>query len=489
MIYKGMNYVNGEFVAAREDFYSVNPSTEENIGGFPNTLSFEIENAVYVAAQAFKTWRLTSRVQRAEYFDKLCQEIKLQQERLANAISLETGKTLNESRAEVIESLHMAQYCFAKGRESCGDVVASEIPERDSYVIRKPKGVVASIAAWNFPFNIMGFWQAGPALLEGNTVIMKPSEETPMVGQIVAELYHEAGFPPGVVNLLHGNGLVGDQLVKHPQVSHVCFTGSSEVGMLIRKVCAESWHKTCSCELGSKSAVIVLDDADMELALSACMASAFKLSGQRCVSSGRLLIHQDLYDKFSERFAELAKNVIVGDPFNEPNAFFGPLINRTQFDRVNHFNEMTRKHLSTKVLVEGRKLGDKGWFLTPHVYQSPWSEKPYLKQEVFGPHVALVPFKDIDEAVFIYNDTDYGLALGCITNDYRKMKYIRQRCDAGMIYFNLGSIGAESHLPFTGVKRSGNGGSSAAGMFDNVVHKVAVTVNHSETMNFPQGLR
>ncbi len=406
---------------------------------------------------------------------------------ISRAISLETGKNLNESKAEVIESLHMAQYCFGKGREVCGEIIASELADRDSCVIRKPKGVIASISCWNFPFAIGGFWVAGPALLEGNTVVLKPCEDTPMVGQIIAELYDEAGFPPGVFNLVHGDGRVGDYLARHKEVDHICFTGSAEVGKHIRQVCAQSWHKTCSCELGGKSAVIVFEDADMDLAIDACIASAFKLSGQRCVSSGRMLVHRSIYDLFSHRFVEKASKIKVGDPFEEPDSMFGPLINHEQMIRVHEYNEMTYEN-GTKVLLAGECPDRKGYFMTPHVYQTEWRDRPYLKQEVFGPHVALVPFNDLDDAVRIYNDTEYGLSLGCITNDYRKMREIRNRCDSGIMYFNLGSVGAESHASFGGVKKSGNGQPSAAGTFDSVVHKVTVSVNHAGSINFPQGL-
>lgn len=488
-MYIGMNYVNGDFVHTRPDFVSVNPSTEEHIGNFPSSYPWEIDEAANAARAAFPKWKAVSRVIRAEYFDKLCQILKGKVDYVARAISLETGKNLNESKAEVIEALHMAQYCFGKGREACGEIIASELAERDSFVIRKPKGVVASIAPWNFPFAIGGFWTAGPAILEGNTVVLKPCEDTPMVGQIIAELYNEAGFPPGVFNLVHGNGRVGDYLARHKEVDHICFTGSAEVGKIIRTVCAESWHKTCGCELGSKSAVIVFDDADMDLALNACIASAFKLSGQRCVSSGRLLIHRPIYDAFCQKFVKMAENIVVGDPFTTPDAMFGPLINRDQYERVFKYNEMTYGDSSTKVLVPGGGMDGKGFFMTPHVYQTEWADKPYLKQEVFGPHVALVPFNDLDDAVRIYNDTEYGLSLGCITNDFRRMREVRNRCDSGMMYFNLGSVGAESHAVFGGVKKSGNGQPSAAGTFDSVVHKVAVSVNHANSINFPQGMK
>lgn len=486
MQYTGMNYVGG-FVPTRPDFASINPSTEEVLGYWPQSTPAECDEAVALARKSFRSWSALSRIQRAEYFDNLCHLLKQRTQMIAALISVETGKSLNESKAEVVEALHMAQYCFGKAREASGDVIASELPERDSYVIRKPKGVVLSISPWNFPFAIGGFWTAGPALLEGNTVILKPSEDTPLIGQTIAELFQDAGFPPGVFSVLHGDGAVGDHLAR-ADVDHICFTGSAEVGRHIRRVCADSWHKTCSCEMGSKSAVMVFEDADVDLALSACIASAFKLSGQRCVSSGRLLVQKSIYHQFCERFVELASGVKVGDPFEPDAPLYGPLINRKQWERVQEFNELTRHDSYCEVLLDGKPLNRAGFYLTPHVYQCPWANKPFLKNEVFGPHVAIVPFVTLDEAICIYNDTDYGLSLGVITNDFKKAREVRNRCDFGLGYWNGGSIAAESHLPFGGVKKSGNGQPSAAGTFDAVTHRVAWTVNHG-ALSFPQGLK
>jgi len=491
-MYIGKNYI-GDFLDARADFNSINPSTNELLGQFPQSTQSEVDKAVNTASQSFNGWRSLSRVQRSEFIFKLAQVLDDSKEYVARHISLETGKSLNESMAEVIEALHMAQYCFGKGREPFGEIVSSELSERDSYVIRKPKGVVAVVAPWNFPFAIGGFWCAAPALLEGNTVVFKPSELTPIVGQITAELYHMAGFPLGVFNLVHGNGDVGDMLVRHELVNHIAFTGSVEVGRNIRKICAEG-EKTCSCEMGSKSAVIVFEDGDIDLAVNAALNSAFKLSGQRCVSAGRILVQRSILDPFKEKFLEKVKKIHVGDPFEEstlePSLSFGPLISYSQKQRVVTFNDMVRNDPDAIILHDlGDDLNTKSNYVNPFVYQIEWSDKPYLKQEVFGPHVAIVPFDDACQAITIYNDTPYGLALGVITNDFRIMREIRNWCEAGMIYFNLGSIGAESHLPFTGVKMSGNGGSSAAGTFDTVVHKVAVSVNYAQSVNFPQGLK
>ena len=499
--YVGMNYIGG-FLPSRADFGSFNPSTEEPIGYFPQSTDAEIDEALVAAQKAFPSWKALSRIQRAEYFWRLANLLESKVDYVANAISLETGKSLNESKAEVIESLHMAQFCFGKGREPCGDVVASELPERDSYVIRKPKGIVAVIAPWNFPFAIGGFWCAGPSLLEGNTVVFKPSELTPMVGQITAELFQDAGFPPGVFNLLHGDGEVGAKIVNDDRVAHIAFTGSAEVGKSIRIACANSWHKTCSCEMGSKSAVMVFDDCDLELAVSACINSAFKLSGQRCVSASRILVQRSILERFQDRFMYEVMTAVAIDPFDTPpgvcSVAFGPLISREQMERVQKYNQMVRVDPDAHVMFDSEFVYDsngsligpykKGWYLGPFVYWTEWADKKYLKEEVFGPHLAIIPFDTLEDAIKIYNDTDFGLALGVITNDFRTAREVRNQCDFGLGYWNGGSIAAESHNPFGGLKKSGNGWPSAAGMFDAITHKVAWSANHGG-LSFPQGLK
>ena len=365
-------------------------------------------------------------------------------------------------------------------------------------MLRKPKGVVAIISPWNFPLAIGAFWCAAPSLVEGNTVIIKPSEDAPYTSQLAMELYDEAGVPPGVINLVHGDGSVGDYLAKH-EVDHICFTGSAEVGQHIRRVCADSWHKTCSCELGSKSAVIVFDDANFDLGVYSSVASAFKLSGQRCVSSGRILIQRGIYDKFCDAFVKRASTVKPGPPFVDngwivrggvrpnTNAYMGPLINADQLERVTRFNSMVLQDSEAEVLLTPI-YNEPGYYASPLVYKTEWRDVPYLKNEVFGPHVALIPFDTIDDAVRIYNDTDYGLAVGVVTEDFKKARICRDKCDYGMCYWNGGSIAAESHLGFGGVKKSGNGYPSAARTFRAVTHEVAWTINHDDALSFPQGM-
>lgn len=419
----GMNYIDGVWIPHRSDFKSINPATEEVISEFPQSTVKEIDAAVAAAKRAQKTWHQTSRIQRGEYFDKLCQIMKRDTPHLVKAITEETGKHENESLAEVNEAIHMAQYTFSKAKMPIGEMLPSEITEKDIYVIRKPKGVVAVISPYNFPYAIGAFWNAAPALLEGNTVVFKPSEDTPKVAQLAVAQYVEAGFPAGVINLLHGDGRTGAELVYHLDINHYCFTGSGKVGQFIRHICALQMTKTCSLEMGSKSAVIVCADADLDMAVKACIASAFKLSGQRCVSAGRILVDSKILDVFCEKFVAETRKVELG-----------PLINAAQRDRVLDYNGEALTDSFVKVLypiTEDEPLqihSDKGYFISPFVYTTKW-QKPegrrHLKEEVFGPSIAIIPFDTIDEAIDIYNDTEFALALSVCTNDYRIMRKVR----------------------------------------------------------------
>ena len=240
--------------------------------------------------------------------------------------------------------------------------------------------------------------------------------------------------------------------------------------------------------MGSKAAVIVFNDANFDLAVSASLASSFKLSGQRCVSAGRLIVQRDIYDRFVEAFARFASQVKTGDPFDEKPAYMGPLINKQQLDHVLRYNQMVFDDPEAEVILEGEHTGP-GFHVSPTVYKTEWRDAPYLKQEVFGPHVAIIPFDTIDDAIRIYNDTDYGLAVGIVTEDFKKARICCDNCDYGMCYWNGGSIAAESHMAFGGVKKSGNGYPSAARTVRAVTHEVSWTVNHSELLEFPQGMK
>jgi aldehyde dehydrogenase (NAD+) len=473
-------------------FESHNPARwDEVIGIFPSATTQEAGQAVTAARQAFPDWRRTSRIRRAELFDNLAQIVKREQDRLAELMARECGKVVTECKAEVVEGLHMIQYVFGTGRMPMGDVVASEIAEKDAFMRRKPWGVVAVITPWNFPFAVP-LWMLGPSLLEGNTVIFKPSEDTPAIGQRLVELFEEAGFPPGTINLLQGAGETGEALVRNPGVNVVLFTGSYEVGQRIQQLSAEHYDRIVACEMGSKSAVIVCADARLELAVTCGILSAFKTSGQRCVSAGRILVAEKIFDQFTDKLVATAKRLHIGDPLDSAN-FTGPVIHRTAVEKIERYNDLARKE-GGQVLLDGGRMtyGDhaKGCYLSPFIYRMEHrSGVRSIREEVFGPHVALIPFKTNEDAVRIYNDTEYGLSMAVITEDYRAMRFFREECEYGMGYVNLPCIGAEVHLPFGGVKKSGNGHPSAAGLIETVTHKTAWTVNHGLEVKMAQGLK
>ena len=490
--YTGMNYIGGKWEPTELTFEDRSPAnTDELLGLFPQSGPRVVGTAIEAARESFADWRRESRIHRAEYLDNFAQLVKADQEELARLISMECGKSISEARADVIEGIHTAQYWFGRARTPSGEILASEIPEKDAYVHRKPKGVVAAISPWNFPFAIP-LWLICPSLAEGNTVVFKPAEETPLTGQRIVEYFEKSGLPPGVLNLVHGYGdEAGWPLVTHPLVDVVLFTGSAQVGSMIKERCAQDYRKFCVCEMGGKNAMIVFDDADFELAVDAAIISAFRTTGQRCVSAERLLVQEGIFEKFVETFVDRAKRIRIGDPLDK-NTFMGPMVSRAGVEKFEYYNDLARGE-GAEVLLEGGQLTDgehaNGYFVRPFVYTMKHRpDSRVLREEVFGPHVAIIPFKDLEEAVHIYNDCEYGFSLSVCSNDYRAIREVRQRCDFGVGYVNLPTIGAEVHLPFGGLKKSGTGTPSAAGLLDAVTHQVSWTVNHGSGIKLAQGL-
>ena len=488
----GHHFIAGRWLPGRGDaFESTSPArTNHIVGVFPTSTPEETLQAIAAARSAYPEWRRTSRIRRAELFDNLAQIVKRETDHLARLMATECGKVLSECRAEVVEGLHMIQYVFGTGRMPTGDVLASEIEEKDAFMRRKPWGVVAVITPWNFPFAVP-LWMLGPSLVEGNTVVFKPSEDTPAIGQRLVELFEEAGFPPGVLNLVHGGGPVGETLVRSPEINVVLFTGSYEVGQRIQEISATHYDRITACEMGSKSAVIVCADARLDLAVNCALISAFKTSGQRCVSAGRIIVAESLMDRFADKLVSAAKRLRIGDPLDSGN-FTGPVIHRGSVEKIEFYNNLAKKEGAT-VLLDGGRLthGDHGTgcYMAPFIYRMDHNPAArVLHEEVFGPHLALIPFKDNSDAVRIYNDTQYGLSMAVVTEDYRAMRLFREECEFGMGYVNLPCIGAEVHLPFGGVKKSGNGHPSAAGLIETVTHKIAWTVNHGTEVKMAQGL-
>lgn len=488
---EGKNYINGAFVdgTSGEKFESRNPANfDEVLGTFPLSSEQDVNNAVSAAKAAYDGWRRLSRIKRGEYLDEFTQLLKKDREEISRLVTKECGKGIIEGRADVTEGIHMCQYVFGTVRMPHGDMVDSEIPEKDSFMRRKPKGVVAAVTPWNFPFAIP-LWLICPSVVEGNTVILKPSRETACTANKIAEYAHKAGFPPGVINVVQGG--CGDLLVKHPDTHVVLFVGSYDVGSEIKKIVAGFPDKMCAVEMGGKNALIVLDDANLDIAVNAAVISAFKTSGQRCTSASRLIVHEKVVSEFEKRFVEITKRIKIGDPLNE-DVFMGPVINQAATEKIARYNDLAKKE-GAKVLLDGGRLTGneykKGYFMSPFVYRMQNNQKcRVLREEVFGPHVAIIPVKDIEEAIQVHNDTEYGLTCAVITEDYRKARRFREDCEYGLGYVNLPTIGAEVHLPFGGVKKSGTGLPSASTLIDVVTHRTAWTVNHAMEIKMAQGL-
>jgi len=491
------HYVDGEWTvgASEETFESENPATGERLGEFHRATPADVERAVGAAEAAFEEWRSMSYVDRAEVLWEVYHELRDRTDELGEIVTRECGKEISEGRADVVEAAHMVEWAAGNARHPHGDVVPSEIAAKDAYMRRKPRGVVGCITPWNFPVAIP-FWHMAVALVEGNTVVWKPAEQTPYCGQIVAEMMIDAGVPPGVFNVVQGFGDAGNAIVEDERVSTVLFTGSAEVGHKIDETLGGVPGRGAALEMGGKNAIVVTEAADLDIALHSAVMSSFKTTGQRCVSSERIIVHTDVYDEFKERFVDLAEDVAVGDPLDE-DTFMGPVVDEGQVEKFGKYNDLAREE-GANVLVDREELDDSeipeghedGHWVGPFVYEVDYEpDLRCIHEEVFGPHVALIEYEgDIERAVEIHNDTEYGLAGAIVSEDYRQINYYRDHAEVGLAYGNLPSIGAEVQLPFGGVKKSGKGAPSAREVIEAVTERTAWTLNNSRDIEMAQGL-
>ncbi|MEM4780814.1 MAG: aldehyde dehydrogenase family protein [Halalkalicoccus sp.] len=491
------HYIAGEWTdgEGEETFESENPATGETLGTFRRGTEADVDRALAAADDAFEEWRDLSYIDRAEYLWEIYHELRDRHDELGRVVTEECGKEISEGKADVAEAWHMVEWAAGNARHPHGDVVPSEIPAKDAYMRRKPRGVVGCITPWNFPVAIP-FWHMAVTLVEGNTVVWKPAEQTPRCGQIIAEMFEDAGIPDGVFNMVQGFGDAGAAIVEDERVATVLFTGSAEVGHEISgKVGAEP-GKLAACEMGGKNGIVITEQADMDTAVHSAIMSSFKTTGQRCVSSERLIVHSDLYDEFKDRYVDLAKKVKIGDPMEE-DTFMGPVVDEGQVEKFHKYNDLARKE-GGRVLVDRAEPdpeelpegSEDGHWVGPFVYEIEYDpELRCLQEEVFGPHVALVEYDgDVERAIEIHNDTPYGLAGAIISEDYRQIHAFRDYGEVGLGYANLPCIGAEVHLPFGGVKKSGNGYPSAREVIEAVTERTAFTLNNSREIEMAQGL-
>lgn len=459
------NFIDGKWSESesKSTFESRNPANQrELIGVYPESTAKDVERAVQAAEKAYQSWRLVPPPKRAEILLKTAEILAAKKESIARLMTREMGKVLKEARGDVQEAIDMAQYVAGEGRRLFGKTTTSELRNKFAMMIRMPIGVCGLITPWNFPVAIPS-WKILPALICGNTVVFKPAEDTPACAVEFVKALEEAGLPAGVVNMIHGSAQAGEAMVHHPRIRLISFTGSSEVGRSVASQCGKNL-KRCSLEMGGKNPQIVMEDADLNLALEGALWGAFGTSGQRCTATSRIYVHQKLYQAFSKKLVERAKKLKLGNGLKS-GVDVGPVINSAQLRRIHHYVEMGI-HEGAKLECGGKilKTGDLkyGFFYAPTVFTNVKSDMTIVREEIFGPVTCVMPIKNFEQAIEEVNRTEYGLSSSIYTRDVnRAMKAIRD-IEAGITYINGPTIGAEVHLPFGGVKNTGNGHREAA---------------------------
>ena len=455
------NYVAGEWVspASGEYIENRNPAdTSELIGLFPDTGPDEVDAAVESARRGFELWSSVPAPERGLVLKRAGDIMTEHKEELARIMTREMGKVLEETRGDVQEAIDTAYYAAVEGRRLFGHTVPSELRNKWAMSFRRPIGPFGIITPFNFPVAVPS-WKIFPALLCGNSVIYKPSEDVPHAAHRFVEILLEAGLPAECIQLLHGRGeTIGKAIVEHPGVPGLSFTGSTETGSLIGEI-AGRMHKRLSLEMGGKNAQIVMPDADMDLAIEGVLWGAFGTTGQRCTATSRLLLHADIHDAFVEKLVYEAESLELGSGLDERNDV-GPLIHEAALRKCERYVEIAREQGATVACGGERATGgalDGGWFFRPTVLTGVTREHRTATEEIFGPVLSVLSFADAEEAFAINNEVRYGLSSSIYTRDVNLAFRAIQELDNGITYVNAPTIGAEAHLPFGGVKGTGNG--------------------------------
>jgi aldehyde dehydrogenase (NAD+) len=454
------NYIGGEWTdaASGETFESTSPADGETIGVFPKSGADDVDRAVAAAKAAFEEWRLVPAPKRGEILFQLARVLEREKAALTDLMTHEMGKVKAEAGGDVQEAIDITYYMAGEGRRLHGQTTPSELRDKWNMSVRQPIGVVGAITPWNFPIAIPS-WKMIPALVCGNTIVLKPARDTPLLAERFVELMAEAGIPAGVVNIVHGGGgTVGDRLVRHPDVRVITLTGSRETGVEVLKAAADNL-KHVHLELGGKNAVIVMDDADVDLAVEGILWSAFGTSGQRCTAASRVIAHEAAYDALQTKLVAAAERLRLG-PGWEDDTDVGPVINKAAIEKIHSYTEIGRAE-GARILTGGEPAteGDlaKGFFYHPTIFGDVDPQMRVAQEEIFGPATALIKVRDFDEAIRVSNGIKYGLSSSIFTRDVNKAFRAMRDLEAGITYVNAGTIGAEVHLPFGGTKDTGNG--------------------------------
>lgn len=439
-----------------ETFDDINPATLENLATIQVAGREDVNRAVEAAEKGFRVWSEIPAPRRAEVLFRAARILQERKEDLAVLMTEEMGKVLPETRGDVQEAIDITVYAAGEGRRMFGETTTSELKEKFCMTVLRPIGVVGMITPWNFPIAIPS-WKIMPALIAGNAVVFKPSSDTPLLAIKLVEILMEAGLPPGVVNIVPGpGGSVGKAIVQHPRIKAISFTGSLDTGKWIMEECAKTM-KRVSLELGGKNPVIVMPDADLELALEGVLWGAFGTTGQRCTATSRLILHEKIKDEFIARLLAKTKSLRVGNGLL-PETDIGPVINKAQLEKIEKYVRIGKEEGAT-LLFGGNRMdpGLPGYFFEPTVFTDVRPDMRIAQEEIFGPVLSIIMVSSLDEAIEIVNNTKYGLSSSIYTENIGNAFRAIEKIEAGITYVNAPTIGAEVHLPFGGVKGTGNG--------------------------------
>ena len=484
------NLIGGEWVpaASGKTLLNLNPADHTDvIGAFPASQAEDVNKAVAAAKKAFATWRLVPAPKRAEILTRVGFLLQERKEQYAREMTREMGKVLAETRGDVQEAIDEAFYVSGEGRRLFGVTAPSELQNKFAMSVRMPVGVVGMITPWNFPMAIPS-WKLFPALVSGNTCVIKPAEDTPLSTYNLVQTLMDAGLPPGVVNIVGGLGPdAGAPLVEHPDVRAISFTGSSEVGSLVGQRAAATF-KPVSLEMGGKNAQIVMNDANLDLALNGALWGAFGTTGQRCTATSRILLQKGIAAEFTKEFVKRAKALKIGNGLDE-SIEVGPQVNEAQIETSAMYVEIAGKE-GAELLTGGRVLNAgpfaNGTFFEPTVFRCVAPKMRIAREEVFGPVVSLIEFDTFEQALEIANSIEYGLSTALYTKDVNRAFTAIRDLEAGITYINAPTIGAEVHLPFGGVKRTGNGHREGLGAIDFFTTWKSVYVDYSDKLQRAQ---
>lgn len=485
------NLIGGEErdAASGRTFENRNPADwNEVVGVFPKSDKRDVDAAVEAAKEAYKEWHLFPAPKRGDIVKRAGDILVARKEELAKEMTREMGKVLVETRGDVQEGIDTAYYSASEGRRMFGVTAPSELPDKFTMSMRVPVGVAGVISPWNFPMAIPT-WKIFPALVSGDTIVFKPASDTPATAAALVDILVEAGVPAGVINIVHGTGSeVGMSIVEHDDIELISFTGSTAVGKKISEIASRSL-KRVSLELGGKNAEIVMDDANLELALEGVLWGAFGTTGQRCTATSRLIVHEKVYDKFLDMLAERTSRLKLGNGLDE-SVEVGPLVNEAQQEKVHSYTEIGKKEGARLVIggepARGGQLNN-GWFYKPTIFADVTPEMTIAREEIFGPVLSMMKAESIEHAIELLNGTIYGLSSAVYTRNLNHAFKAIRDIKAGITYINAPTIGAETHMPFGGVKQTGNGhregGASAFEFFTEVK---TVYVDYSDRLQRAQ---